>query len=135
MLRQTSTLLALSLTALAMSSCGVFSHHKKAPKKHAAKPAAASHAAKPSAVSKPSESAQEKKASEPAPKNPASTESGETATPPKSTYPTGTLIPGKTGLVLSPYNNREVDVTGIPSGKLVSDPTYPASEKKYFRVP
>ncbi len=44
-------------------------------------------------------------------------------------------VPGKEGFVFSPYNNKVVDVRDIPSGTLVQDPTYPASEKKYFRVP
>ncbi|MEI7908031.1 MAG: hypothetical protein WCK77_00215 [Verrucomicrobiota bacterium] len=48
--------------------------------------------------------------------------------------------PGKDGFVLSPYNNKIIDVHDDagkkrPRGTLVSDPTYPASEKKYFRVP
>ena len=50
-------------------------------------------------------------------------------------YPFGSKVPGKDGFVLSPYNNKLVDVRGFPSGQLVQDPTYPASEKKYFRVP
>jgi hypothetical protein len=37
--------------------------------------------------------------------------------------------------LVSAYNNKLVDVRDIPSGTLVQDPTYPASEKKYFRVP
>lgn len=44
-------------------------------------------------------------------------------------------VPGKEGFVFSPYNNKVVDVRDIPSGTLVQDPTYPAAEKKYFRVP
>ncbi len=44
-------------------------------------------------------------------------------------------VPGKEGFVFSPYNNKLVDVRDIPSGTLVQDPTYPAAEKKYFRVP
>lgn len=44
-------------------------------------------------------------------------------------------VPGKPGFVFSPFNNRVIDVKGIPSGRLVADPTYPASEKKHFRVP
>lgn len=44
-------------------------------------------------------------------------------------------VPGKEGFVFSPFNNKVVDVRDIPSGTLVQDPTYPASEKKYFRVP
>ena len=44
-------------------------------------------------------------------------------------------VPGKEGFVFSPYNKKVIDVRGLPSGTLVQDPTYPASEKKYFRVP
>jgi len=44
-------------------------------------------------------------------------------------------VPGKPGMVFSPFNNKVIDVKGIPSGRLVADPTYPASEKKHFRVP
>lgn len=50
-------------------------------------------------------------------------------------YPFASRVPGKDGFVFSPYNNRQIDVRGIESGKLVRDPTYQASEKKYFRVP
>ena len=50
-------------------------------------------------------------------------------------YPFATKVPGKAGFVFSPYNKQVVDVRGIPSRTLVQDPTYPASEKKYFRVP
>ena len=63
-------------------------------------------------------------------------------TPPPTTEPTqrtdyafATPVPGKEGFVFSPYNNKVVDVRDIPSGTLVQDPTYPPSEKKYFRVP
>lgn len=52
-----------------------------------------------------------------------------------SDYAFASKVPGKDGFVLSPYNNKLVDVRGFPSGQLVQDPTYPASEKKYFRVP
>ena len=52
-----------------------------------------------------------------------------------SDYPFANKVPGKEGFVFSPYNNKVVDVRDIPSGTLVQDPTYPASEKKYFRVP
>ena len=44
-------------------------------------------------------------------------------------------VPGKPGFVFSPFDNKIIDVKGIPSGRLVADPTYPASEKKHFRVP
>lgn len=52
-----------------------------------------------------------------------------------SDYPFGTPVPGKEGYVFSPYNNKLLDVRGIPSGTLVQDTTYPPTEKKYFRVP
>lgn len=52
-----------------------------------------------------------------------------------SDYPFASKIPGKEGFVFSPYNKKVVDVRGIPSGTLVADPLFPASEKKYFRVP
>lgn len=50
-------------------------------------------------------------------------------------WPFASPVPGKTGFVFSPYNNKVIDVRDIPSGMLVQDPTYPAAEKKYFRVP
>lgn len=53
----------------------------------------------------------------------------------KGEYSFATAVPGKVGFVFSPYNNKLVDVRDIPSGTLVQDPTYPAAEKKYFRVP
>ncbi|MGE9270357.1 MAG: hypothetical protein ACQKBU_06095 [Verrucomicrobiales bacterium] len=60
-------------------------------------------------------------------------------TPPKPESKPSTQVarpvPGKPGFVFSPFNNKLIDVKGIPSGTLVQDPTYPAEEKKYFRVP
>lgn len=53
----------------------------------------------------------------------------------KSDYPVANKVPSKEGYVFSPFNNKLIDVRGIPSGMLVSDPTYPESEKKHFRVP
>jgi glucose/arabinose dehydrogenase len=53
----------------------------------------------------------------------------------RADYPFANKVPGKEGFVFSPYNNKVVDVRDIPSGTLVQDPTYPASDKKYFRVP
>jgi hypothetical protein len=53
----------------------------------------------------------------------------------KGEYAFANPVPGKEGFVFSPYNNKLVDVRDIPSGTLVQDPTYPAAEKKYFRVP
>lgn len=57
------------------------------------------------------------------------------ATQKKGEYAFANPVPGKEGFVFSPYNNKLVDVRDIPSGTLVQDPTYPAAEKKYFRVP
>jgi len=62
-------------------------------------------------------------------------DAGGTPAPEKPDYEYATPVPGKTGFVLSPYNGKIIDVRDIPSGTLVQDPTYPASEKKYFRVP
>jgi len=53
----------------------------------------------------------------------------------KPQVPEARPAPGKAGYVFSPYNNKIIDVQGIPAGALVADPTYPTSEKKYFRVP
>jgi len=50
-------------------------------------------------------------------------------------YPMAIPVPDKPGFVFSPYNNMVVDVRDIPSGTLVMDPTYPAAEKKIFRLP
>lgn len=55
--------------------------------------------------------------------------------PKSKDYAFANPVPGKEGFVFSPYNQKLVDVRDIPSGTLVQDPTYPASEKKYFRVP
>ena len=49
--------------------------------------------------------------------------------------PTAIPVPGKDGFVFSPYNNKVIDVKGFAPGTLVADPTYPMSERKYFRVP
>jgi hypothetical protein len=53
----------------------------------------------------------------------------------KKTIPVAQGVPGKPGYVYSPYNNQIIDVQGIPAGRLVADPTYPAAERKTFRVP
>jgi len=50
-------------------------------------------------------------------------------------YATATEVPGTPGMVVSPHSGTIIDVRGIPSGTLVQDPTFPASERKYFRVP
>lgn len=54
---------------------------------------------------------------------------------PKPSMQVARPVPGKPGFVFSPFNNKLIDVKGIPSGTLVQDPTYPPEEKKYFRVP
>ena len=51
------------------------------------------------------------------------------------TIPVARPIPGKEGVVFSPFNNKPIDVKGYASGTLVADPTFPLEEKKYFRVP
>ena len=58
----------------------------------------------------------------------------------KETYPVAIRAPGKENCVLSPYNNKLVSTLDdnnkpIPPGTLVQDPSYSASEKKFFRVP
>jgi hypothetical protein len=50
-------------------------------------------------------------------------------------HPTASQVPGKAGFVFSPFNNKVIDVAGLPSGTLVADPTYPLEENKRFRVP
>lgn len=64
-------------------------------------------------------------------------ETGDNVTPaaPNDGIPTAKPIEGQPGFVFSPYNDKVVDVRGMPSGMLVADPTFPASEKKHFRVP
>lgn len=60
----------------------------------------------------------------------------ETKRPPvRKEYVTASKVPGREGYVFSPYNNKPIDVRGIPSGTLVQDPTYAKSEEKFFRVP
>lgn len=50
-------------------------------------------------------------------------------------YAVAKPVPDAPGMVFSPYNGKVVDVRDIPAGTLVADPTYPPSEKKFFRVP
>lgn len=57
------------------------------------------------------------------------------APPQPQGYPSATALAGKSGYVTSPYSGKIIDVRDMPSGTLVQDPTFPASEKKYFRVP
>jgi hypothetical protein len=69
-------------------------------------------------------------------KVPPTTGGGETKpAPKKEEVEVARPVPGKPGFVFSPFNNKIIDVKGFPPGTLVADPTYPASEKKRFRVP
>jgi hypothetical protein len=49
--------------------------------------------------------------------------------------PVAKPVEGQPGFVFSPYNDKVVDVRDMPPGTLVADPTFPASEKKHFRLP
>ena len=72
------------------------------------------------------------------PSNAASTQPTSPPQPPskpRNEYVYANKVPGREGFVFSPYNNKVIDVRGYTSGQLVMDPTYPPSEKKYFRVP
>lgn len=44
-------------------------------------------------------------------------------------------VADKPGFVKSPFSGTVIDVRGIPAGRLVADPMFPAAEKKYFRIP
>ena len=49
--------------------------------------------------------------------------------------PVAEALPGTAGFVKSPFNDKIIDVRDVPSGTLVADPTFPAEEKRYLRVP
>ncbi|WP_035608257.1 hypothetical protein [Haloferula sp. BvORR071] len=54
----------------------------------------------------------------------------------KISYPVAKTVPGRDGFVFSPFDQqRVIDVTEFKSGALVADPTFPLSDKKFFRVP
>ncbi|MEO5913896.1 MAG: hypothetical protein ABIS50_06660 [Luteolibacter sp.] len=53
----------------------------------------------------------------------------------KPVNPTAVAVEGRPGFVMSPFNDKVIDVRDIPPGTLVADPTYPPEEKKYFRTP
>ncbi len=53
----------------------------------------------------------------------------------RTEIPVAEPVPGKPGFVISPFNGKWIDVTGLPEGEAVADPHFPAAEKKYFRVP
>jgi hypothetical protein len=57
------------------------------------------------------------------------------AEPVKPAVPVAKPVPDKPGFVISPYNGKWIDVTGVAPGELMLDPHFPAEEKKLFRVP
>ena len=54
---------------------------------------------------------------------------------PKPEHPVAKAVGAGGGFVMSPFNDKIVDVRDIPSGTLVQDPSSPPEEKRYFRVP
>jgi len=65
-------------------------------------------------------------------------EGGTTPPPPPPAVggtPTASPVPGRPGFVFSPFNNKIIDVKGIPSGTVVADPQFPKEAKKHFKVP
>ncbi|MEM9238205.1 MAG: hypothetical protein AAGB14_15645, partial [Verrucomicrobiota bacterium] len=48
--------------------------------------------------------------------------------------PVAEPVPDKPGFVISPYNGKWIDVTGVEAGTLMEDP-HSKEEKKFFRVP
>jgi hypothetical protein len=50
-------------------------------------------------------------------------------------FPVAAAVDGRPGLVTSPFTGKIIEITGTPAGSLIADPSCPASEKKYFRVP
>ena len=54
---------------------------------------------------------------------------------PKPEIPVAKAIEGKPGFVMSPFNDKIIDVRDIPPGTLVADPTAAPGEQKHFRVP
>jgi len=55
--------------------------------------------------------------------------------PSSENEPVAATVEGRPGFVTSPFNGKIIDVRDVPSGTLVADPTFPSSEKKYFRIP
>ena len=50
-------------------------------------------------------------------------------------YPVAERHPNNPNLVISPYNDQHVLVSGLPPGSLVTDPSYRLEDRKYFRLP
>lgn len=51
------------------------------------------------------------------------------------TYPEAAFVDGSLQRVISPYTGDEVDVSGVPAGSLVVDPSSVADDEKFFRIP
>lgn len=140
-----------AIVCLSLASCYPYNENqnKKKPTKGTEKKVTPEEQAKlkEQEAKKKAEDEMKKKAEEGAQTTPPENPAGTTPTTPGGTAPTppaepkqrdfafANKVPGKEGFVFSPYNNKVVDVRDIPSGTLVQDPTYPAAEKKYFRVP
>lgn len=71
----------------------------------------------------------------PPPEDPIPPQNPAPPSPQHAAAPAAEAVPDKPGFVFSPYNNKIIDVREMPSGMLVSDPTFRPSEKKFFRVP
>ena len=95
----------------------------------AAKPATPA-AAESSTTSAPA--AEEKKEESPAGKP---TKASERPDVTQKKPPVAEPVADKPGYVKSPYSGAIIDVRGIPAGRIVADPMFPASEKKHFRTP
>ena len=63
---------------------------------------------------------------------PPETPAGEEEEAPK--IPVAVAVPDKPGFVISPYNGKWIDVTGVKAGTVMADPHF-TEEKKFFRVP
>ena len=71
-----------------------------------------------------------------APAVPEDSEAPATEVGPESVeIPVAKPVPDKPGFVVSPFNGKWIDVTGLPAGEIVADPEFPAEDKKYFKVP
>ena len=69
------------------------------------------------------------------PKEPANPPAGEDGDEPEvPEIPVAAPVPDKPGFVISPYNGKWIDVTGVKPGTLMADPHF-TEEKKFFRVP
>jgi hypothetical protein len=53
----------------------------------------------------------------------------------RDSAPEGKPVPGKAGFIFSPYDNKIIDVTGLKAGEIVTDPTAPAGEVRYIKIP